>query len=353
LILDVEHQIQPGSFQTSFTGVRQGIYDLPAIDNFLQSINQNLLTNLEEILKIKKNIPTIQGITNNQKTNQIVQDAETTPDASNSCVSNVDVNAYPDYQNVPPRPTNISADEFANVINKVVPADKQALKVLIYAMTYIRSFVKDTTTKGNGNFKGYNDNLGGISLYYNWGETRTSFLKQYSCINVKGSGLPNGTSEPLVGFESVEKYVEFMASRLNNNVQRILNENMGLAKYYVCFWPKENVSVSILELGRTIPNKDGIYVENLIKSTIRQGTYDINGLINELTVQMNRTPIFYDFVNGFTDFATKFSVTGDFSLNFNFFSSLFDLLLFHNFNLDLFLLVFFFFILEIALLSKT
>jgi hypothetical protein len=247
MILDVEHQIQPGSFQTSFTGVRQGIYDLPAIDNFLQSINQNLLTNLEEILKIKKNIPTIQGITNNQKTNQIVQDAETTPDASNSCVSNVDVNAYPDYQNVPPRPTNISADEFANVINKVVPADKQALKVLIYAMTYIRSFVKDTTTKGNGNFKGYNDNLGGISLYYNWGETRTSFLKQYSCINVKGSGLPNGTSEPLVGFESVEKYVEFMASRLNNNVQRILNENMGLAKYYVCFWPKENVSVSYFD----------------------------------------------------------------------------------------------------------
>lgn len=38
-----------------------------------------------------------------------------------------------------------------------------------------------------------------------------------------------------------------MASRLNNNVQRILNENMGLAKYYVCFWPKENVSVSYFD----------------------------------------------------------------------------------------------------------
>jgi hypothetical protein len=107
--------------------------------------------------------------------------------------------------------------------------------------------------------------------------------------------------------------------RTYKNVTAFNVVQMKLLSAFYYFRPsKENVSVSILELGRTIPNKDGIYVENLIKSTIRQGTYDINGLINELTVQMNKTPLFYDFVNGFTDFATKFSVTGDFSLNFNF-----------------------------------
>jgi hypothetical protein len=268
MILDVEHQIQPGTFQTSFTGVRQGIYDLPAIDNFLQSINQNLLTKLEEIMKIKKDVPTIQGITNNQKTNQVVQKADNTPDASNSCVSNVDVNAYPDYQNVPPKPTNISADEFARILNSKLPAEKQALKAIIYSISYAKSFVKPSNTKGNGDFNGYNNNFGGISLYYNWNATSQYFLptKQYSCINVKGSGLPNGTSEPFVSFESVEKYVDFMAARLENNVQRILNEGMGLAKYYVCFWPKDNVSVSYYDANPNLYTTINQTFDNAIKS---------------------------------------------------------------------------------------
>ena len=59
-------------------------------------------------------------------------------------------------------------------------------------------------------------------------------------------------------------------------------------------------------------------MDQVITNTLREGTYDINGLISELTTQLNRTPIFYDFPNGFEDFATKFSVTGDTSLNFNF-----------------------------------
>jgi hypothetical protein len=40
--------------------------------------------------------------------------------------------------------------------------------------------------------------------------------------------------------------------------------------------------------------------------------------MTELTTQLNFTPLFYDFPNGFQDFATRFATTGDFSLNFNF-----------------------------------
>jgi hypothetical protein len=43
LITDISHNITPGNFETTITGVRQGIFDLPAIDSFLQSINKNLL----------------------------------------------------------------------------------------------------------------------------------------------------------------------------------------------------------------------------------------------------------------------------------------------------------------------
>jgi hypothetical protein len=279
MILDVQHQIQPGNFQTSFTGVRQGIYDLPAIDNFLQSINQNLLTKLSEILKIKKDIPTVSGLTNNQKTVQVVQKADNTPDASNSCVSNVDVNAYPDYVNVPPKSTNISPQEFANKLIALLPG-KEALQAVIYSISYVRSYVKNSGTTGNGQFNGFNNNFGGISLYINWAPTTEYFVKQYSCINVKGSGLPNGTSEPLVGFKDLDSYIKFMEARLEKNVPRILDPAQtsgGLPQYYVCNWPKENVSVSYYQSNLSLYTE----VRNTFKEAL-QSCVTV-GIIKEVT----------------------------------------------------------------------
>jgi len=50
-ITEVNHNITPGNFVTTFNGTRQGIYDLPTVDNYLQSINQNLLTKIEGLVK--------------------------------------------------------------------------------------------------------------------------------------------------------------------------------------------------------------------------------------------------------------------------------------------------------------
>ena len=52
--------------------------------------------------------------------------------------------------------------------------------------------------------------------------------------------------------------------------------------------------------------------------TIREGTYSIDSLLNELTIQFNTPPLFYDFINGFSDFYTLFLNAGDYSVNFNY-----------------------------------
>lgn len=91
-----------------------------------------------------------------------------------------------------------------------------------------------------------------------------------------------------------------------------------LSSFYYFRLDKHNTDISILELGRTRTDETGQIVANVIKNFIREGTYDINSLLNEVAVQLNRTPIFYDFPNGFQDFAPRFAATGDFSLNFNF-----------------------------------
>lgn len=86
-----------------------------------------------------------------------------------------------------------------------------------------------------------------------------------------------------------------------------------LSSFFYFREDKNNLQITIHESGRYLPNGQ----KNLIANSIRPGTYNIQSLIDELTLQLNRTPIFYDYANGFTDFAPLFASTGDYSLNFN------------------------------------
>lgn len=76
---------------------------------------------------------------------------------------------------------------------------------------------------------------------------------------------------------------------------------------------KYNTFFDVWEQGRTLPNGDS----NIIRVRIREGSYNITTLLNELQLQMNTPPIFFHFPNDFNDFATAFAVNGDLALNFN------------------------------------
>jgi hypothetical protein len=237
MIMDVQHSIQQGNFQTSFTGVRQGIYDLPAIDSFLQSINQNLLTKLEAALKIKQNDFTVVGTTNEVKTNQVVQKADNTLDTTNSCVSNLNpVYAAAKFQSVNGTSTSPTPIEFGNALKRLIP-NSPILQTIIYCISYVRTFQTASNQKA-GSFNGWNNNLGTISLTEDWYASSADFLQSYCCVNVK-TNTASSSSQPMAQFASLDKYINFMYSRLYKNEDRILQ--MGMAKYYVCYWPKNNV----------------------------------------------------------------------------------------------------------------
>ena len=247
MITQVEHQIQPGNFQTSFTGVRQGIYDLPALDKLIQSINQNLLTKLEEIVKVEKDKTTIVGTTNNEKAGQVVQKSDNKPDASNSCVSNVDTSVYVGYDVTTVNKTGLTPTEFTKILKETLPQE-QYLQAVIFAITYVSSFVENGNN-GNGQFVGFNNNFGNISLYNNFSPTYKDFFqKTFCCVSVKATSSVT-RAEPLVSFETPRKYVEFMAARLRPNIDRIKREK--LEKYYVCNWPKnENISSTFFDANQ-------------------------------------------------------------------------------------------------------
>ena len=79
---------------------------------------------------------------------------------------------------------------------------------------------------------------------------------------------------------------------------------------------KGNTTMDVLEQGRTIID-NGETVDNIITVRIREGTYNIDSLLSELQTQMNRTPLFFYYPNGFSDFITQFTAAGDLSVNFN------------------------------------
>ena len=291
MIMDVQHSIQQGNFQTSFTGVRQGIFDLPAIDSFLQSINQNLLTKLEAALKIKQNDFTVTGTTNEIKTNQIVQKADNTLDTTNSCVSNLNpIYATAKFQSINGTATNLTPKEFGDALKRLLP-NSPALQTIIYCISYVRTFQAAANTKV-GAFNGWNNNLGTISLTENWGGSSSDFLQSYSCVNVK-TNAASSSSQPMAQFTSLDKYINFMSSRLYNNVDRILE--MGLAKYYVCHWPKDNVSPKYYDehIGDYAVVKDTLYkgLDSAVEAGLStvQNSKDLKGTIKK-TEDKGKTP---------------------------------------------------------------
>ena len=107
--------------------------------------------------------------------------------------------------------------------------------------------------------------------------------------------------------------------RVYTNVTSFQLVQIKLLSAFFYFRPdKANTDLSIQELNRSITDVNGNIFPNIVKTLIRQGTYDINSLLSELNTRLNVTPIFYDFPNGFQDFAPRFAATGDYSIGFNF-----------------------------------
>ena len=105
--------------------------------------------------------------------------------------------------------------------------------------------------------------------------------------------------------------------RIYKNVKSIqISQVKLLCSFYYFSRIKSNIYLPIIEKGReSITLFNGFPLSKVI--TIAEGTYGISDLLSEIQTEMNYTPVFYDFPNGFTDFIKLFTVNGDFSINFN------------------------------------
>jgi hypothetical protein len=113
-------------------------------------------------------------------------------------------------------------------------------------------------------------------------------------------------------------FVRLTLPRVYRNVVGFQVMQISLLTSFYYFRPdKFNTDLTILEQGRTTTDQNGNVIPLKIYNKIRQGSYNINSLLVEITKWLNNVPLFADFINGFSDFQSAFQSTGDFGINFN------------------------------------
>jgi len=117
---------------------------------------------------------------------------------------------------------------------------------------------------------------------------------------------------------------QLMLPRTYVNVTRFEIADISfVASFFYFRADKYNVSLLFKESDRVtfapvLLNPTVASPELNLSITIREGTYTIDSILGEITTQFNTPPLFYDFINGYSDFYKLFNNAGDYSLIFNY-----------------------------------
>ncbi len=230
MITEVQHQIQPGQFQTKFTGIRQSYMSLPRIDVYLQSIKTNLVSKLLQQYRNTKDNPLQTSSTTTQanNANQTVQTNNQIA-AQNSCTSKV---SFPylesefAFQSVAGKTFIYTPQQFYDEIRKV----EQRPEVVygIFVISWMSSGIENK-------FKGYDYNFGKITLTSDYGPLGDKyFTNTYTCQSATTEKNSNVTL-PYVSFVTLQDYILFVRDKIVPSIQRI--KSSGMIPYYLQNWP--------------------------------------------------------------------------------------------------------------------
>jgi hypothetical protein len=244
MIQEVTHTITPGSFQTQFNGIRQAVFDYPQIDKYLQSINQNLLTKVEALIKNSSEKPSIPPTTDQGKGDKKPSDSKKTPSPENSCVNNVNLE-YQNNQFVSTLyvKTSVTPEQMITSINDILikkNVTDMNMKAILYSICYVTTYQENNFIAGGNNYSA------AINLTVDFSPTyKEYFEKTYMCTKIKG------TDYPMAVFSSRDKFLEFLYERVR--VRKDFIEKEGLWLFYNCAFPntKTSISESAFYSGRT------------------------------------------------------------------------------------------------------
>jgi hypothetical protein len=227
LILEVNHSISPGSFETTFQGVRQKIFTLKQSENFLASIKMELGKNFYSEIKRQKEQLSKSATTVTQQNTETTNSINETPVNKNNenCQPN---EAYNDFIKITGESKTLSYSRVIEEVGFIVGNDLQK-RAALFTLIYI-------SNDSNGNIKLFNNNLTNVNLKRKWaGDLPSKFNKEYTCLNF-GTELI-----PIVKFPNITYNLEFMNLYLKNfypdlNFATDVTIVEELTKFYIKYW---------------------------------------------------------------------------------------------------------------------
>ena len=265
MITKVSHTIGEGEFTTNIEGVRQPFYSLPTIDNFLQTLNTQILSQLQAKL-VEKETTEKAGSVNIlfQATNVISNlDTQDTLTKNQDCAESLN-SRYNNFVGVDaPQQTTISTNEFYSTIRTLMIQRNYDMtgetSFNVAAMAFMYVFVDSGNNNGN-QLVAYENNYSTINLKEVYGDTFYEYInRKYFCV-ARGSDK----NIPVVGFRSTNDFVNFVLNKVSG-INTFLRQDSAtfnqkypnnadlasvsnLAKQYVIHYPinqEPNVYVQI------------------------------------------------------------------------------------------------------------
>jgi hypothetical protein len=199
-ITEVKHNVTSGRFETTFKGVRQQIFSLPKIDNYIQMVTKRIFNDLikNTTQNVVTNQTTLAQNVTNLNTNQTRFEI-----ASNNTCADILNSKFSEYTPATQLSVTSTSEEIINglktyVNGGTIPTNTRLISfVTIYLATYDNS---------NKQFNCWNNNFCGAQLNINWrGASPNFFKKEYLCLY-----LNNGQSIPFATFEDTKQMFSFL-----------------------------------------------------------------------------------------------------------------------------------------------
>jgi len=250
MITKVSHDVSENGFNTVFEGIRQPFYSLPTVDNFLQTLNVKILSQLQSKIQeneSKQKQDSVNVLFQAQNTIANLQSQDTLT-KNQDCANQLN-SRYNNFTGVDtPQPTSISVKTFLNELRNILIELKYDMTGDTTYQTAASVFTFVFVDSGNNNgteLSAYENNYSTINLQEVYGDTFFEFInRKYFCVS-------RGTDKnlPIVAFRSLKDFIKFVLLKVGN-IPTFLNQDeskfsqygdksppYNLAKQYVLHYP--------------------------------------------------------------------------------------------------------------------
>jgi len=248
MITKVSHDVNENGFSTVFEGIRQPFYSLPTVDNFLQTLNVKILSQLQSKIqenesKQKEDSANILFQAQNTIANLQSQDTLT---KNQDCANQLNTR-YNNFTGVDtPQSTTVSVKTFLTELRNNLIELKYDMTANTTYQTAASVFTFVFVDSGNNNgteISAYENNYSTINLKEVYGDSFFEYInRKYFCVS-------RGTDKnlPIVAFRSLKDFINFVLIKVGNVPTFLIQDSnqfpteedvpANLAKQYVLHYP--------------------------------------------------------------------------------------------------------------------